>query len=126
MPPSRRTELNFDESVLREITRAANIAPWELIEMFIDDAKQSVATIMQTSAVTDPELVNRTAHTLKSSAGSVGAMCVAEIAKELEAATKPSLAAINPNACAALSDELGRAFEIFRQTVEADRERLSA
>jgi HPt (histidine-containing phosphotransfer) domain-containing protein len=126
MAHSERTEPVFDESVLSDITSAAGIAPWELIEMFLDDARQSVATILQTSATADLESVNRTAHTLKSSAGSVGAMCIAQISRELEAATKSSLPVIDTNACTTLGVELQQAFDEFCRVVESDRERLSA
>jgi HPt (histidine-containing phosphotransfer) domain-containing protein len=125
MTHAKRTEPVFDESVLSEITSAAGIAPWELLEMFRDDAQQSVITIVE-NCTTDLELVNRLAHTLKSSAGSVGAMCVAQIARELEAATKATLPVIDTNASTTLGIELQQAFDEFLVLIESERERLSA
>lgn len=126
MSISKRTEPVFDESVLREITSAAGMAPWELIELFLQDAGQSVATIEQSRATADFDSINRATHMLKSSAGSVGAMCIAAIARELDAATKPTQAVIDPEACATLSDQLRQAFDEFVRQAETDRERLSA
>lgn len=125
MSPNLRAEPCFDEAVLREITSAAGMAPWELIEMFLDDARQSVATITQSVASADTESINRTSHMLKSSAGSVGAMRIAEIAKDLERVSKSPVAASDPNAWAALGLELQQAFDEFCEAMENDRSRLS-
>ena len=116
------TAVVFDEAVLREITAAAGIPPWELIEMFLDDAAGSLDLMDAAIASGDRETVNRVAHSVKSSAGSVGAAKFAAQARDIEQRTKSALDVESVDLCARLRGTLDE----FKQRVEADRERLSS
>ncbi len=116
------THAVFDEAVLREITAAAGLPPWELIEMFLDDASSSLEQMDTALASADCQTVNRIAHSVKSSAGSVGAVKFSVLARELELSTKTSLGANGQEFYRALLSALDE----FRQHVSADRERLQS
>lgn len=96
----------FDDSVLREVAESAGMAPAELLELFITDAEANLAVIAEASARGDAVALNRTAHSMKSSAASVGAVRVAQSARMLEAATKSGLDDAGLAACATLAEEL--------------------
>lgn len=83
-------------SVEREITD--KIQEWvrncgasfaaKLIATYLRDANKRMADIHQAQADSDQELLTRSAHTLKSSSGQVGALVVSALAKEIELASR--------------------------------------
>jgi HPt (histidine-containing phosphotransfer) domain-containing protein len=91
--PELASHAVLDVAALREITEAVGMTPMELIDMFIDDAAQTLASMTPALANGERELICRGAHSMKSSAGSTGAMQIAYIAKVLEHATRTELAA---------------------------------
>ena len=56
----------------------------ELIDLFITDAKQLVDALQRALETGDVKLLERTAHTLKSSCANVGAMQMSKLCFELE------------------------------------------
>ena len=81
----------LDEPVLREITGAAGMVPLELVDMFVDDFKANMTIMRDALPASDREVFNRSAHSMKSSAGNVGAQRVALLAAALEKTTKYEL-----------------------------------
>lgn len=84
--------LVFDEPALREITEAAGMTPMELLDMFFEDTDANVVHMADALNAGDRVSFNRAAHSLKSSAGNVGAARVAMAAQALEKHTKQALA----------------------------------
>lgn len=111
----------LDEAALREITGAAGMAPMELVEMFVDDFNANLSVMQQALPANDRESFNRAAHSLKSSAGNVGAQRIALLAATIEKATKQELI---PDA-EALTKRLEAAFSDFCAFVDAHRVQLS-
>jgi len=60
----------------------------ELIDTFDEDARELLATLRRTLAATDRDAFRRAAHSLKSTAESLGATGLAALARELEAAAR--------------------------------------
>ena len=60
----------------------------ELIETFGEDARELLATLRRALAATDRDAFRRAAHSLKSTAESLGASGLAALARELEAAAR--------------------------------------
>ncbi len=60
----------------------------ELVAVFLADAPQRLHDMQQGLAQGDYELLERAAHTLKSSAANLGARLLSERARELEAAAR--------------------------------------
>jgi HPt (histidine-containing phosphotransfer) domain-containing protein len=60
----------------------------ELIETFGEDARELLATLRLTLAATDLDAFRRAAHSLKSTAESLGATGLGALARELEAAAR--------------------------------------
>jgi HPt (histidine-containing phosphotransfer) domain-containing protein len=58
----------------------------EVIQLFVSTSAGHVAVIREALAAGDVDRLRRAAHTLKGSAGSLGAVAVAETARRLEAA----------------------------------------
>jgi PAS domain S-box-containing protein len=56
----------------------------ELVEMFLDDGQSSLATLRKALEEGDAQSVERVAHTLKGSSGSMGAVRMATLCAELE------------------------------------------
>lgn len=86
----------FDEPALREITEAAGMAPMELLDMFFEDSESNLRLMAQVLAEGDREVFNRSAHSMKSSAGNVGAQRLAQVAQALEKQTKLAFADDTP------------------------------
>lgn len=116
------TEAIFDEAALREITEAAGMAPLELIDLFLDDMTQTLAQLQLARQGLDAVTIGRLAHTLKSSAGNVGAVQIAAISRALEADCKREFDAEGQRICA----ELLTASKAFLALIERERPRLSA
>lgn len=111
----------FDEAALREITEAAGMTPLELIELFLDDAAQSLEQMRASLAAGDHQQIGRIGHMLKSSAGNAGAVGVADVARALEAHCKGSFAPGGE----ALCHQLEAAHAAFVSLIDSQRERLS-
>jgi histidine phosphotransfer protein HptB len=60
----------------------------ELIDTFGEDARELLATLRRTLAATDRDAFRRAAHSLKSTAESLGATGLAALARELETAAR--------------------------------------
>lgn len=60
----------------------------EIIELYLDDAKTHVANLRAALNSGDVRLLERTAHTLKSSSANVGARCLSKVCMELEQAVR--------------------------------------
>ncbi len=60
----------------------------ELIEMFLEDAPQRLDEMLQGLESGDYDLMQRSAHTLKSSAANMGAMVLSQVCKRMEAAAR--------------------------------------
>ena len=60
----------------------------ELVEMFLDDAPKRLEEMNQGLDCGDFQLMQRAAHTLKSSAANMGAMVLSYVAKQMEAAAR--------------------------------------
>lgn len=60
----------------------------DVLQAFHEQAQQNLQTILKAQAEGNFTVVSETAHTLKGSAGSVGAFRLAEAAEELEEAAK--------------------------------------
>ena len=60
----------------------------ELIGLFLDDAPSLIAAIKDGAARQDASALSRAAHTLKSTAATVGAQALSEIAREIEHAAR--------------------------------------
>ena len=112
----------LDEAMLREITEAAGMTPMELIDMFREDTLENLKAMVSALAEGDREIFNRSAHTLKSSAGNVGAQRVAGLAQALERETKTEFAVAVP----ALFAQLQQAFDEFNAHVLANAASLGA
>ncbi|MBL1201402.1 MAG: PAS domain S-box protein [Nostoc sp. GBBB01] len=70
---------------LRKILRGDNAAFAELIECYLTEAPKLVENISTAIATQDAQTLWKTAHQLKSSSASVGAMTLAQVCKQLEA-----------------------------------------
>ena len=111
----------LDEPVLREITGAAGMVPLELVDMFVDDFKANMTIMRDALPASDREVFNRSAHSMKSSAGNVGAQRVALLAAALEKTTKYELVAETSD----LLLQLETAFAGFCTYVDDNRVALS-
>lgn len=60
----------------------------ELVEMFLDDAPKRLEEMSQGLDSGDFQLMQRAAHTLKSSAANMGAMVLSHVAKQMEQAAR--------------------------------------
>ncbi|MBK6636887.1 MAG: Hpt domain-containing protein [Rhodocyclaceae bacterium] len=111
----------LDEPVLREITGAAGMTPLELVDMFVDDFNANLTLMRDALPATNREVFNRSAHSLKSSAGNVGAQRLAMLAAALEKGTKYEL---DPD-ISVLVNQLETAFTDFCHHIETHRVPLS-
>jgi len=87
MVPITRDELPLiDFAVLREIERSdPGMAP-AIVKVFLAKLTQDVATITTSLRTLDFGVLNRTAHKIKGSSGSIGALALQAAASDLEAA----------------------------------------
>lgn len=84
----------------------------DLVEIFLDDAPARIRDIEEALAEANYELMERAAHTLKSSAANLGAMVLSASASELEAAARKRQSEATPELakrCSAALDDAGRA-----------------
>lgn len=84
--------LILDTTVLAELTAAIGAdALHSIIEIFLQECRELAATI---NGAASPEIAGRAAHSLKSSAGQLGASALAEAALAVETAAKSDAAAL--------------------------------
>jgi HPt (histidine-containing phosphotransfer) domain-containing protein len=60
----------------------------ELVEIFVDDAPKRIEEMLQGLESGDFTLMQRSAHTLKSSAANMGAMVLSQVCRRMEAAAR--------------------------------------
>jgi two-component system sensor histidine kinase/response regulator len=80
----------------------------EIATLFLDDAPQVLASLRAALAAGDAKVVQRTAHTLKGSAGCIGGMPLAAAAAKVEALGAAGTLADAPAATDVLAAELDR------------------
>jgi PAS domain S-box-containing protein len=114
----------FDAGVLKEVLpQGAGLESElarKLLNLFASDAGKLIAEIERACSAGDCNVAYRTAHTLKSSGGLVGAMAISTLARELEAEARAGHAA----SLAGYSASLRRELERF--LVDAGVQRLTA
>lgn len=98
---------------LLEITGGDEAFVDELVDTFFDDAATQLDSLRAAAATqgTDPEVLVRPAHSLKSSAASVGAARLAELCRELEAAARSGTVSDAAGRVAAIELEFAAARE---------------
>ncbi len=89
----------------------------ELIDTFLDDAQVQMAALRDAVAGDDPEAYVRPAHSLKSNAANVGAMGLATLSRDLEAAGRTGILVDGPDRVEAIE----RALEAARAALLQDR-----
>lgn len=91
----------------------------EMIELFLEHAPQRLASARTALAENDVKTLYRSAHSLKSTAGNLGARALQNMAADVEGrAAEEDLAPIP-----ALLDELERRYERVRTELETERDR---
>jgi CheY-like chemotaxis protein len=89
-PPGveRRASMVFDPSIVQSLPMVADGSKPEfadrVLDLFVQNARQVLADIEQASERGDIATLQRSAHTLKSSSATVGALALSEKAKQLE------------------------------------------
>lgn len=80
------THTTFDPSAFEELKASVGDGPFlaNLITEYIDDARQHLATMRQAIEKRDAALLERTAHTLKSTSETMGAEGLAAISYNIE------------------------------------------
>jgi len=106
-------EVSIDPTVIeRMVSFGGNKLKIQLIDMFLEKMPERAALINQGILSRQADLVERTAHSLISSAGNLGGFAVSKLAAQLEAAAMQSdfesLTAINERITLAIQE-----FEAF-------------
>ncbi len=85
----RRASMVFDPSIVQSLPMVADGSKPEfadrVLDLFVQNAGQLLADIERASSNKDNATLQRSAHTLKSSSATVGALALSEQAKQLEA-----------------------------------------
>jgi PAS domain S-box-containing protein len=110
-----------DRTVLQRLTATMG-EPFvaELIHTFIEDGRALVAALHRTLAAADVDAFRRAAHSLKSTGETVGALGLAAMARELEAAARAGSISGTEGRVA----QVDRAFEMATHTLEELRRGL--
>jgi HPt (histidine-containing phosphotransfer) domain-containing protein len=93
---------SFDPSAIEKLRKvagdqsAAFIA--EMAQLFIDETAKQVAELRRACDASDWKLVHRTAHSMKSSAATLGLMKLSDTCKSLESGTKDGASAARETA----------------------------
>ena len=84
--PGPRARHGIDRAVVERLTATMG-GPFvaELIDTFVEDARELIATLRRALAETDVDAFRRAAHSLKSNGETLGATGLAALARELEA-----------------------------------------
>lgn len=93
----------------------------QMIDLFLDNAPQRINAARAAERTGDLNGVARAAHSLKSSAGYLGAAAVAELAARIER----EASAENPDPIAPLLDELEAACSLALTDLSVQRKELS-
>jgi HPt (histidine-containing phosphotransfer) domain-containing protein len=80
----QNTDKNFEKEVLDSLVETLGNSVSRIVSIYVDDFPISVSTMRQALAKKDYETIGRTAHSLKSSSGNLGASHLVEFAKALE------------------------------------------
>lgn len=110
----------LDTAALERLTRIGG-QPFllEMIELFLEHAPQRLASAREGFAAADYAVVYRAGHSLKSTAGNLGARDLQRVAERLEArAAAEDAPAIGP-----LLDELDARYDQLRPRLESERDR---
>lgn len=91
----------------------------EMIELFLEHAPQRLAAARAAFDAGDITAVYRAAHSLKSTAGNLGARALQSVAERAEARA----AAEEVGTLPALLDDMNQAYERVRPQLEAERDR---
>lgn len=75
---------HLDLDILKELKTIMGDEYPLLLETFINDSVARIATVADAVAAGDPDAIRRTAHSLKGSAGNLGATRLSLICKSLE------------------------------------------
>ena len=93
-----------------------------LIDVYLADAPRQIEQIQSGISERNMELVNRGAHSLKSTSGTMGAFRLAQMSRELEAMTAPAIAEagnLDDAGIATKSAALAAELESVRQELDA-------
>jgi PAS domain S-box-containing protein len=103
-----------DRTAIERLTATMG-APFvaELIDTFVDDGRELIATLRRTLAGSDLDAFRRAAHTLKSTGETVGAAGLAALARELEALARTG----SLEGAATRIDRLAGAYETVTRTL---------
>lgn len=89
----------------------------EVIELYLDDARAHVSNLRAALANGDLRLLERAAHTLKSSSANVGALNFSELCREIEQAARAERLQSTPS----LVERAEREFQAVCEALEAAR-----
>ncbi|HEY6176224.1 MAG TPA: Hpt domain-containing protein, partial [Kofleriaceae bacterium] len=90
----------------------------DIVGSYLRDAPRRIAALEAAFAAGDARLVEREAHTLKSSSGTVGAVAIAAIAEQLEQAAPAGLT----DGMAPQVAEIARLYASAKPVLEAARD----
>ena len=90
----------------------------DIIDLFIQQTPELVSALETACSESNVQALGRTAHTLKGSAGNVGAEQLAALCKELELALKPGTS----SAARPLVTGIAQEFTSVRKILEAERD----
>ncbi|MBN1875585.1 MAG: response regulator [Anaerolineae bacterium] len=111
--PKSKVELpSLDTDVLRKLYaslgRRADKKLATLLDAFHESAERLLSEMQQAFEERDREVLERAAHSLKSTSAAMGAMALSEIAKTIEFATKETIPPGVPDLIAQAADEYAR------------------
>lgn len=78
------TSPDFDWQQLRQLAGGDSAFEYELLEMFLQDAQQSLQALEQAIAARSLQTIQDVAHSLKGASANVGASALAIAARQLE------------------------------------------
>lgn len=93
----------------------------EMIDLFLENAPQRVEAAREALAAEDSKSLYRAAHSLKSTAGNLGARALQAAAERLEAKATGTERAVLPE----LLEEMDRRYQEARTALSAERDRMS-
>lgn len=112
----------IDMSVVQELLDLSDDGDPELlidlIQMFLEDGPSRVQSILEGLAEGDLEKVERAAHSLKGSAGNLGARKVQDIAEQLQVSSRQGDADVVKGQVESLPQAFAAAEQDFRELLE--------
>jgi PAS domain S-box-containing protein len=118
-PSSNETASPVEWGMIEQVSGGDNEFAKELVGTFAESSKESIDEIRGALAATDLIATQRAAHSLKGSAGSVGAMTARTLAANLEDAARNQNASEAALLFEALRDEISRATEYMQGRLNA-------